>query len=71
MPDECEYRVDVDGDGLTTLADQAALISHLTGPATSTATGCDQLYDADHDGDIDLSDFAFLQRVFVGSIPKP
>jgi len=65
VPDECEYRVDIDGDGLTTLSDHAALTSKLSGPAGATATGCDRLFDADHNGHLDLADFAYLQRVFV------
>jgi hypothetical protein len=32
VPDECEYRVDVDGDGLTTLEDFATFRLGLTGP---------------------------------------
>jgi hypothetical protein len=65
VPDECEYRVDVDGDGLTTVSDWAAAFSMLDGPSVPYAGNCHGLRDADHDGDVDLADFAFFQRVFV------
>lgn len=65
VPDECEYRVDTDGDGLTTVGDYKLLSSALSGPAGSPPTGCNQLSDANHDGHIDLADYAYLQRVFV------
>jgi len=89
VPDECEYRADLDGDGLTTLADYAAFAAAMTGPSGSyrrkispsprpspvrergnpvaSARGSDcggsALLDIDHDGDIDLSDFAAFQRI--------
>jgi hypothetical protein len=65
VPDECEYRVDIDGDGLTTLDDWAALSLMLDEPSTPHSADCHELLDADHDGDIDLADFAYLQRVFI------
>jgi len=66
VPDECEYRADLDGDGLTTLLDYTALASKMTGPGQATISGCDALLDIDHDDDIDLADFYGLQRVFAG-----
>ncbi len=72
VPDECEYRADLDGDGLTTVRDHAAFASALTGPASSinrqSPIGnrqCESLLDVDHDGDIDLADFYGLQRVMT------
>jgi hypothetical protein len=38
VPDECEYRVDVDGDGLTTLKDFDTFQLNLTGPQANKAT---------------------------------
>ncbi len=38
VPDECEYRVDVDGDGLTTLSDFAEFQRGLTGPRDPVAS---------------------------------
>jgi len=66
VPDECEYRADLDGDGLTTLTDFAAFRQNLTGPAEALNGSCPNLLDIDHDGDIDLRDFHGLQRVFSG-----
>ena len=40
VPDECEYRADVNGDGLTTLSDFAAFQRALTGPGGRLAGGC-------------------------------
>ena len=74
VPDECEYRVDIDGDGLTALGDWSAMSPMLDGPQADPplsplikggGNGCHELLDADHDGDIDLADFAYLQRVLV------
>ncbi len=67
VPDECEYRADVDGDGLTTLSDFTAFRAALTGPTADTAVPhpCFELLDPDHDGDMDLADFYLLEHVFV------
>lgn len=65
VPDECEYRVDIDGDGLTTMKDYALLASALAGPLGNSAGDCAQLFDANHDGHIDLIDYAYLQRLLV------
>jgi hypothetical protein len=40
VPDECEYRADLDGDGLTTLTDYAAFASAMTGPAVAARGTC-------------------------------
>src|SRR5438552_364964 len=68
VPDECEYRADFDGDGLTTYNDYATFLGDFTGPvphARDSDLGCHALSDIDHDGDVDLADFYGLQRVFV------
>jgi hypothetical protein len=65
VPDECEYRVDLDSDGLTTLSDFADFRAGLTGPGFPIPADCTQLLDPDHDGDIDLHDLYLFQHVFV------
>jgi len=65
VPDECEYRADANGDGLTTLADFTTFQKNLTGPGVPIPADCTQLLDSDHDGDIDLHDFYLMQHVFV------
>lgn len=65
VPDECEYRVDLDGDGLTTPTDFAALRVALTGPGGTLSGSCTELLDPDHDGDADLHDLYLLHEVFV------
>jgi len=65
VPDECEYRVDINGDGLTTLADFATFQLNLTGPGIPIAADCTGLLDPDHDGDIDLHDFYLFQHVYL------
>lgn len=64
ISDECEYRVDVNGDGLTALDDFEAFLPELAGPTIAHNGGCDLLFDADHNGYIDLRDFGFLQRAY-------
>jgi hypothetical protein len=49
--------VDINGDGLTDLADATALVEAVQGPFAMSAGG-----DLDLDGDTDLFDFALLQR---------
>lgn len=65
LPDECEYRADANGDGLTTLSDFAAFQRALAGPEGTLTGGCTELLDPDHDGDVDLHDFYTLQSVFA------
>ncbi|MBI1827814.1 MAG: exo-alpha-sialidase [Planctomycetes bacterium] len=76
VPDECEYRADFDGDGLTTYNDFATFLGNFTGPIVretasaprerdGSGTNCSVLSDIDHDGDVDLKDFYGLQQVFV------
>lgn len=65
VPDECEYRADANGDGLTTLADLAAFVADLTGPGNLSTRPCSQLSDTDHDGDVDLHDYYLLTQVFT------
>ena len=57
---------DIDGDGAVSLADFAAWPDCVTGPAVSVASSCRPL-DFDLDDDIDLLDFAYLQRALGGS----
>ncbi|MBI1827035.1 MAG: hypothetical protein HY287_09725 [Planctomycetes bacterium] len=76
VPDECEYRADFDGDGLTTYNDFATFVGNFAGPIVretasaprergGSGTNCSVLSDIDHDGDVDLKDFYGLQQVFV------
>jgi hypothetical protein len=65
VPDECEYRVDLNGDGLTTLSDFADFQAVLTGPDGSITANCTEILDPDHDGDADLRDFYLFQHVYV------
>ena len=65
VPDECEYRADLDGDGLTTLPDFAAFRAALTGPGALLSGVCSELLDPDHDGDADLQDLSLLLDVLI------
>ncbi len=65
VPDECEYRADANGDGLTNLTDFAAFFGDLTGPGGTAKGPCNQLSDIDHDGDVDLHDYYLLTHVFT------
>ncbi len=66
MPDECEYRGDRDGDGLTTASDYRGFVDCFTGPSARRVRRCCRLFDIEPDGDVDLRDFAYLQRAFSG-----
>lgn len=48
------------------LIDYAVLQRNLTGPGPLVPTYCQALLDTDHDSDIDLAEFAELQRLFTG-----
>jgi hypothetical protein len=65
VPDGCEYRLDTDGNGVTTLTDYAIFQRRLTGPAPVDLPSCEALLDPDHDGDVDLHDFYTLHSVFA------
>ena len=65
VPDECESRVDVDGDGLTTLSYFATFGAALTGPGGTLTGDCKELLDPDHDRDGDLHDYYLLAHVFT------
>jgi hypothetical protein len=65
VPDECEYRADFNGDGLTTISDFAPFRQALTGPGGKFGGDCADLLDPDHDGDADLRDFYLFQHVYV------
>ncbi len=68
VPDECEYRADFDGDGLTTFNDFATFLGDMIGPlpdGRGSEKNCAALSDVDHDSDVDLKDFYMLQQVFV------
>ncbi|MFH0982118.1 MAG: dockerin type I repeat-containing protein [Planctomycetota bacterium] len=54
---------DATGDGVVDLLDYRVLAGCLGGPAQATPGSC-QATDLDEDGDVDLEDFAFFQRVF-------
>ena len=66
VPDECEYRADRDGDGLTTASDYRGFVDCLTAPSAGSVERCCGLFDIEPDGDVDLWDFAYLQRAFSG-----
>ncbi len=69
VPDECEYRGDFNGDRLTALDDYFAYTECRTGPGVEYATPCCGLFDIEPDDDVDLADFAFVQRAFA--VPGP
>ena len=60
--DECEG----ESTGGPTLSDYALLQRNLTGPGPVKLTYCQTLLDTDQDSDIDLAEFAELQRLFTG-----
>jgi hypothetical protein len=76
VPDECEFRGDIDGDGLTTLRDMAELqrcfgvadaASHgATKPRSHEGMGCCGLFDLEPDGDVDLADYKSVSHVYFG-----
>jgi len=53
-------------DGAVNLLDHASLIDCLTGPAAGVLTSC-KCFNTNHDGTVDLRDFAEGQIVFSGS----
>ena len=55
---------DFNGDGLVTLSDHAVFSGCLDGPEVLTSLDC-MCIDLDADGDVDLADFAELQRAMV------
>jgi hypothetical protein len=57
---------DCNVDGCVDLVDYAAFPVCMTGPNEDVPTHC-ACNDLDHDGDLDLSDVAGLQRVFTGT----
>ena len=74
VPDECESLGggDYNGDGSTDIADLAGLLTCLAGPGSTPDSLspqcialCVEALDMDGDGDIDLRDFAGVQRAFV------
>ncbi|HRX86528.1 MAG TPA: PKD domain-containing protein, partial [Phycisphaerae bacterium] len=52
---------DADGDGVVDAADAAALTACLAGPGDRAWENCRQVFDFDHDTDVDLADAARLQ----------
>ena len=69
----CDTFGDVECDGDLGLDDYAALADCFSGPnvtpnssRATTASTCLDSFDSDADADIDLSDFAMLQREFGG-----
>ncbi len=69
VPDECEYRGDFNGDRLTALDDYFAYTQCRTAPGVEFTTPCCGLFDIEPNGDVDLADFAFVQRAFAGQGP--
>ena len=72
IPDTCEALgvLEWDGDGASTRADLAGLPVCLGGPHAPPAAAdaaclptCQEVYDLDADGDVDLADFAAIQAV--------
>ncbi|MBI1827624.1 MAG: hypothetical protein HY287_06835 [Planctomycetes bacterium] len=81
VPDECEYRVDFDGDGLTTYNDFATFLGNFTGPIVretasaprerdGSGTNCSVLSDFDGDGLTTYNDFATFLGNFAGPIVR-
>lgn len=69
VPDECEYRGDFNGDRLTALDDHANYLACFSAPGAPYAAPCCGLFDIEPDADVDLADFAFVQRAFA--VPGP
>ena len=71
-PDECEP--DGDGDGVIDACDNCPGVSNPT-QADSNSNGigdaCETSGDFDHDGDVDMADFAHLQACFTGAGVPP
>ncbi len=70
IPDECEFRGDVDGDGQTTLRDVAAMQRCFSGFRGSIVSTECHLLDIDHDADVDLTDHAALLRVLGAPVAR-
>ncbi|HNQ22537.1 MAG TPA: hypothetical protein PKK06_05525 [Phycisphaerae bacterium] len=73
LPDECELLAggDYTADGQVDLNDYQAFVECQGGPAVPPASGdcadtCLAAFDAEHDGDVDLADFAVFQTNFTG-----
>ena len=73
--DECESADigDFDANGVVDLADFSALLDCLAGPETAPkppltdcVNACFTAFDIEPDGDVDIWDFAYLQRAFSG-----
>jgi len=56
---------DCDSDGYVDPDDFAQFVTCMDGPDSGTTEGCG-CTDLDNDGDVDLMDFATLQRLFTG-----
>jgi len=59
-------QTDCNDDGVVNLFDHLSFTQCLTGPGSAIRVGCD-CFDADHDGAVDLRDFAVAAIVFSGS----
>jgi hypothetical protein len=74
VPDACEIIAngDFNADGQVNATDLAALVNCLSAPnapptptQATCAWACQAAFDADTDGDVDLEDYADLQRLLV------
>jgi len=63
IPDDCDAKGDMNGDGTVDLADYPAFEACLAGPGAPMPACCG-LADMDDDNDCDLDDFALYQQAF-------
>jgi hypothetical protein len=59
---------DQNADGVVDPADAMVFVACLSGPGAHSDPSCNCGPDVDGDGDVDLRDFAALQRSFVGTV---
>lgn len=74
-PDDCDLRGDYSDDGVINLLDLSSWINCMTGPCGTRpcqpplySDPCCGWIDFNHDGDVDLREFAVLQRAFGGGL---
>lgn len=73
-PSVCSDDSDCDGDGVCIGADNCPLVfnpSQSDEDSDGLGDECDQLFDGDHDGDIDMVDLAGLQVCYSGDGVEP
>lgn len=66
--DNCQLPADLNEDGRVDQDDLTLFIACASGASVPFADGCG-ISDFDGDGDVDQSDFGFLQRSFSGDTP--